>query len=200
MVELRERFVVDVHHVAGVVFAGRDAGAQFRIEPQMVERIFGGEKWRRKIEVSRSHEEMHVGILDDGAAQRRTDVGKARCRRTPFPAVNATAEHVIGQVGFVAELGADVVVKSAGEGRPDGRFARVIVRALRNPGNVDAFEAAVEPADRTLLVAQQFLPEFPALSGWGKLRHHARGGPIRIPCQSGRRARRHRSGLHGSQF
>ena len=120
----------------------------------MVERVFGGEERRGEVEVARGDEQVHVRVLNERAAQRRADVGEPGGRRAPLPALDATAKNVIRQVGLIAELGADVVVKGAGEGRADAGFARVVIGPLADAGNVNAFEAAVEPADRALFVAQ----------------------------------------------
>ena len=80
----------------------------------MGQRVFGGEVRRRQVEIARGHEELHVGILGQCAAQIVARVRKTFAAATgpPLPGTgDAFAQNVILQVRLVAQFTPHVVVE-----------------------------------------------------------------------------------------
>ena len=151
---------MDVHHVARLVLGGADARPLAGVEAHVAQGVLGGEIRRGQVVVALGHEEPHVGVLRERAAQRLAGVGIALA---PLPLPDASAQDVVGQVVLVAEGSAHVVVEHRGVGRPDGGHARIEIRRVGHGALVDPLEAAVEAAHGAPLSAQQLLAEVPDL-------------------------------------
>src|SRR5208337_21752 len=148
---------VDVHHMSGIELGGGDVAAQAGVESKVLEGVVDGIEGRGEVKVALSHKQLHVRVLDEGAAQVRAEVGKTLLRRPPVPLGETATQDVIDLIGLVVQLGANVLVENGSERRTDEGQARIVIGSLGDAGFINALEAAVQPPDGAVLVTQQLL-------------------------------------------
>jgi len=76
--------------------------------------------------------------------------------RAEIPAADAAAEYVIRQIAFIVEFLFDIVSEGGCVGRPNSRFARIVIRILLGLRVVHSGKAAVQAVHYLAFVAQQF--------------------------------------------
>src|SRR6185295_15924278 len=91
---------VDVHHVPGLVEAGAEVALEARVQAQVAERVFGGEVGRGQVVVAGGHEEPHVRVLGERAAQRLAGVGEHVVAAEVPALADAAAQDVVGEVAL----------------------------------------------------------------------------------------------------
>src|SRR5512138_1313839 len=73
VLELGERRLVDVHHVARFVIAHADVLARLRVQAQVIDHILGCVVWRAEIEVAIADEDLQIGVACHGGPQLLAD-------------------------------------------------------------------------------------------------------------------------------
>src|SRR5262249_38088755 len=99
-----------------------------------------------------------IRVLNQAAPEGIGDAGKSLHGSAPVPVADS-AQDAILDVGFVLQLGADVIVEGGGERRAHDRFARIVIGDIACRFFVLSLEPAVVSSHGSLLAAQKLLGE-----------------------------------------
>ena len=159
-----QRLGIQIDHVARRIIAELQVAAQLRLQHHVLEVALGRKEGRRHviIAVQGQHAQMRIG------AHRGRQVGGhvgnvllapfgRLVAPVPFEIAALPRAQAIGQVRLVADLARHLIQEAADIETGDPGARRVIFRFLARRVGIDAGIAAVEPPQRRMLVAQQFL-------------------------------------------
>ena len=146
--------VVEVHHVAGGIGIEGDVLQELGVDAEVVERVAGGGERRRQVVIAAGDVDLQEGLAGEGARQGLAHIHIAVVL-VPVPRPDR-GQDLIGKVGFVLQLVADVIVEGGGEEAGDGLETRVLFHPAAEAVADIALVAAVVAADDAVVPGEEF--------------------------------------------